>query len=147
MSNQVPTPSEYSLLSLSLMQSPTLVAPSASTQPAFLTSHEDKFHRMPVTSSLISLSGVLRRSLTSAGMPCASLIARLFSSFCRPYDKFLVDERKGLDFFFTFSVVGGCECCNEAKKRTMASAIIPRQHQLSAYQINYVAITRERTYS
>lgn len=66
------------------------LAPSSHPiHPASLTSHEDRFHSMPVTSSLISLSGVLRSNLTSAGMPCASLIARLFSSFCRPYDRFL----------------------------------------------------------
>lgn len=44
---------------------------------------------MPVTSSFTSLSGVFRKSLTSEGMPEASRMALLFSSFCRPYDKFL----------------------------------------------------------
>ena len=54
-----------------------------------LTSQLDRFQSMPVTSSLISFSGVFLRSLIRAGTPPAFFIARLFSSFCRPYDRFL----------------------------------------------------------
>ena len=69
------------------------LTPAPTFHPHYtLTSHEDRFHSMPVTSSLISLSGVLRSSLTREGMPIASLMARLFSSFCLPYDRFLGGE-------------------------------------------------------
>jgi len=45
------------------------------------TSHDDKFHKIPVTSSLTSESADLCSKLINNGIPPASLIALLFSSF------------------------------------------------------------------
>lgn len=55
----------------------------------YLTSQDDKFHKTPVTNSLTSASPDLCNKFINNGIPPASLIARLFSSFCLPYDKFL----------------------------------------------------------
>ena len=53
------------------------------------SSHELRFQSTPVTSSFTSLSWVFRSNLTKAFVPPAVLIALLFSSFWRPYDRFL----------------------------------------------------------
>ena len=55
----------------------------------FRSGQEERFHRIPVTSSLTSLKAVFRRSLTKAGIPVAFLMARLFSSLALPYERFL----------------------------------------------------------
>lgn len=58
------------------------------------TSHEDKFHRIPVTNSFTSGSADLRSKFISNGIPPDSLMILLFSSFCRPYERFLkINER------------------------------------------------------
>lgn len=50
----------------------------------FRSSHDDIFQMTPVTSSFTSDSFVRRRRFIKATIPFAFLIARLFSSFCRP---------------------------------------------------------------
>ena len=60
----------------------------------FKSSQELRFQRTPVTKSFTSLSWVFLNNLTSAFVPPATLIALLFSSFWRPYDRFLQNYDK-----------------------------------------------------
>jgi hypothetical protein len=62
----------------------TITSRASSIIVRLRSSQEDRFQRTPVTSSLTSLSAVLRSRRTRAFVPPAALIARLFSSFCRP---------------------------------------------------------------
>ncbi len=62
----------------------TITSRASSMIVRLRSSQEDRFQRTPVTSSLTSLSAVLRSRRTRAFVPPAALIARLFSSFCRP---------------------------------------------------------------
>ena len=50
----------------------------------WITSHDDKFHKTPVTSSWTSGSGLRVSNLTRDGIPPALCSALLFSSFCLP---------------------------------------------------------------
>ena len=67
------------------------------------TSHEERFHKTPVTSSWTSASGRRVNSRTSDGIPPALCNALLFSSFCRPYDKFL-QSSNNWEIFTKFNV-------------------------------------------
>uniref|UniRef100_A0A8W7PV33 Uncharacterized protein n=1 Tax=Anopheles coluzzii TaxID=1518534 RepID=A0A8W7PV33_ANOCL len=70
-----------------MMMYDTITSTASSMMNRFRSSQDDMFQMMPVTSSLMSDSAVRRSRWISAWMPPAALIARLFSSFCRPYDR------------------------------------------------------------
>ena len=62
----------------------TITSRASSMIVLLRSSQELRFQSTPVTSSFTSLSPVFLSSLTRALVPPATLIARLFSSFCRP---------------------------------------------------------------